>query len=98
MVTDPISDFIIRIKNGSAAGKGVVEMPYSTFKEAIAHALMKAGYLSSVEQKGKKVQKTLEVGIAYVGNVEDGIPRVQGVDRISKPSRRIYQKAKDIRT
>ena len=100
MVTDPISDFIIRIKNGSDARKAVVTMPHSTYKEAIAHVLMKAGYLTSVEKKGKKVGVTLEVGLAYIGGkAEDAQaePRVQGVDRISKPSRRIYQKASDIR-
>jgi ribosomal protein S8 len=45
------------------------------------------------KKKGKKVIKTLEVGIVYFGKE----PRINGVDRISKPSRRIYQKSKDIR-
>ncbi|MEY2664431.1 MAG: hypothetical protein RIT04_239 [Candidatus Parcubacteria bacterium] len=100
MVTDPISDFITRIKNASDARKANVSMPYSTYKESIAHVLMKAGYLSSVEKKGKKVGATLELGIAYIGGTAEdrtAEPRVQGVDRISKPSRRIYQKASDIR-
>lgn len=100
MVTDPIADFITRIKNGSAARRAVVSMPYSTFKESIAHVLMKAGYLSSVEKKGKKIGATLDVGLSYIGGAAEDAnaePRVQGVDRISKPSRRIYQKAKDIR-
>lgn len=93
MVTDPISDFITRIKNASDARKAVVSMPYSTLKENIAHVLVKGGYLTTIEKKGKKVDKTLEVGIVYIGST----PRVNGVDRISKPSRRIYQKSKDIR-
>ncbi|MES3030994.1 MAG: 30S ribosomal protein S8 [Patescibacteria group bacterium] len=93
MVTDPIADFITRIKNASDARKAVVSMPYSTLKENIAHVLVKGGYLTTIEKKGKKVDKTLEVGIVYIGSA----PRVNGVDRISKPSRRIYQKSKDIR-
>ena len=103
MVTDPIADFITQIKNGSKARKAVLSIPYSALKESIAHALMKAGYLVSVEQKGKKVSKTLEIGLAYIGAVAgeahtvNSEPRVQGVDRISKSSRRIYQKARDIR-
>lgn len=99
MVTDPIADLITRINNAARAGKTVVSMPYSQLKESIAHILMKGGYLSSVEQNGKKTDKTLEVTLAYVGAAgnSNGEPRVQGVDRISKPSRRIYQKAKDIR-
>ncbi|MDB5259407.1 MAG: ribosomal protein small subunit ribosomal protein [Candidatus Taylorbacteria bacterium] len=100
MVTDPIADFITQIKNGSAARKAIVSMPYSAFKESVAHVLMKAGYLVSVEKKGKKVGVTLEVGLAYIGgNADDAnaAPRVQGVDRVSKPSRRVYQKSGDIR-
>ena len=93
MVTDPISNFIISIKNASDARKTVVTVPYSALKESIAHILAKAGYLSTVEKKGKKVVKTLDLGIAYIGTE----PRINGVERVSKPSRRMYQKSKDIR-
>jgi small subunit ribosomal protein S8 len=93
MVTDPISDFITRIKNASDAGKNAVSIPYSTMKENIAHALLKGGYISSVDTKGKQVEKTLEIGLVYMGRE----PRIHGVDRISKSSRRIYQKSSDIR-
>jgi small subunit ribosomal protein S8 len=93
MVTDPISNFIISIKNASDARKDSISVPYSALKENIAHVLMKGGYVSAVEKKGKKVIKTLEVGLVYIGDE----PRVHGVDRISKPSRRVYQGAKDIR-
>ncbi len=93
MVTDPISNFIISLKNASDARKASITVPYSVLKESIAHALMKAGYVSTIEKKGKKAIKTLEVGLVYIG----AEPRVHGVDRISKPSRRVYQKSKDIR-
>lgn len=93
MVTDPISDFIVRIKNASDAGKEVVVIPYSTMKENIAHVLLKGGYISKIDVKGKQIDKTLELTLVYMGNE----PRVHGVDRISKSSRRIYQKSKDIR-
>ncbi len=93
MVTDPIADFIVRIKNAGDANKASVSIPYSALKENIAHTLLKGGYITSVDVQGKKIAKTLEIGIAYV----DGTPRVHGIDRISKPSRRIYQKSKDIR-
>ena len=79
-------------------------MPYSTLKESIAYTLNKAGYVKAIEKKGKKVMKTLEIELAYVlpagataSGVSAGEPVVHGVDRVSKPSRRIYQKAKDIR-
>ena len=93
MVTDPIADFITRLKNASDARKTVVALPYSILKESIAVALEKAGYIKAIEKKGKKVNKTLEVEIVYVNDE----PRINGVDRISKPSRRMYQKSKDIR-
>jgi small subunit ribosomal protein S8 len=94
MVTDPISDFIIRIKNGSAAGKATVEVSYSRFAENVAHALKKAGYLTSVEKKGKPFTRSLVLGLVYF----DTMARINNVERISKPSRRIYQKYNDIRT
>jgi small subunit ribosomal protein S8 len=93
MVTDPIADLIIRIKNASDAGKSSVSVPYSSLKENIAHVLVKGGYISSVEVKGKKIDKTLEINLSYIGSE----PRVHGIDRLSKPSRRLYQKSKDIR-
>jgi len=90
---DPIADMLIRIKNGGKAGKEIVEMPFSAFKEAIAKVLFAEGYLTSYAKKGKKVQKTLEVGIAYEGKT----PRVTEVARMSKPSRRYYIKADEIK-
>ncbi len=96
MVTDPISDFIIRLKNGSDAKKPIVSVPYSKFIENVAQALKKAGYVESVEKKGKDVvTRTLEIGMLYVAGSG---ARIHGVDRISKSSRRVYQKASDIRT
>lgn len=91
---DPIADMLIRIKNGGIAGKEIVEMPFSAFKEAIAKVLFAEGYLTSYAKKGKKVQKTLEVGIVYDGKK----PRVSDVQRMSKPSRRYYLKADEIST
>jgi small subunit ribosomal protein S8 len=93
MVTDPVSDFIIRIKNGSDANKPSIRVSHSKFVENIAHALKKAGYVSSVEKKSEGNSKFLEVGIAYIGDMA----RVNGVERISKLSKRIYQRSSDIR-
>lgn len=93
MVTDPISDLIIRLKNGSDAGKPVVAVSYSKLIENIAHALKKAGYVVSIERKGKQTKDGLELGVANIS----GSPRIHGVERISKPSKRIYMKYNDIR-
>jgi small subunit ribosomal protein S8 len=94
MVTDPISDLIVRIQNGSRAGKPSVTLRYSKFADNVAHALKKAGYISTVEKKGKPITEELVLGLV----VGEGGPRIHGVERVSKPSRRIYQKYSDIRT
>ncbi len=93
MITDPISDMIIRIKNGSEAGKESVLLPYSKLKESIAVTLEKEGYLKSVAKKGKKVTKQLEVTLAY----DNGTPVIRGVERVSKLSKRVYVGAQDIK-
>lgn len=92
MVTDPIGDFLVRIKNAGAAGLSSAAIPYSEMKLEIAELLAKEGYLASITKKGKKVKKILEVGLAYSGRE----PRVSGFTRVSKPSRRVYMKVKDM--
>ncbi len=94
MVNDPIADFIIRIKNANTAGKDTVVVSHSKVKEAIATVLHKEGYLKSVEKKqGKTAVASLEVGLVYEG----GKPRIQGVERVSKLSKRMYLGAGDIK-
>lgn len=91
---DPISDMIISIKNAGNAGKEFAVVPYSLQKEAIATVLFNQGYIASYAKKGKKVAKTLDIGIAYEGKS----PRVAGLARMSKPSQRFYIKASEIKT
>jgi small subunit ribosomal protein S8 len=92
MITDPISDLIIRIKNASDAGKASVAVVNSKFAENVAHLLKKAGYLASVEKN--KESGELLLGLMYF---EDE-PRIRGVERVSKSSRRVYHKSRDIRS
>lgn len=93
MITDPIGDFIIRIKNAGAVKHESIALPYSKVKAAVADVLSKAGFVGSVEKKGKGTAKTLTVGLLYKKN---GSPRVEDVKRISKPGRRIYKSVKEI--
>ena len=95
MITDPISDMLIRIKNASRVGHESVTVPFSEFKCAIAELLVREGYLTSTTKRGKKVRKSLALGIAYKGST---VPMLTNVKRISKPSRRIYKKSSDIRS
>jgi len=95
-MTDPIADFLIRIKNAGYAGKDNVSVPFSKMKLAIAEVLKAKGYLGDVSTKGKTaVTKHLNVGILYE---EGGRPKVNDVKRISKPSRRLYEKSKNIKS
>ncbi len=80
------------MKNGSLAGKESVFFPYSKMKNAIAECLKKAGYLSEISKKVKMEQPILEVKLVYV----DKKPRITEVERISKQSKRIYFRMKDI--
>lgn len=93
MITDPISDFIIRIKNASNASKASVSVPYSQMKASIADVLVKEGFLKSAAKKGKKVAKNLEVELAY----DNGAPKITDVLRVSKPSKRLYYGYESIR-
>lgn len=90
---DPIADMLISIKNAGNAGKSMAVVPFSNMKETIAVVLFQNGYIASYAKKGKKVAKTLEIGIAYEGKS----PRVADVARMSKPSRRFYIKASEIK-
>ena len=90
---DVIADMIVQIKNAGDSRKESVVFPHSKLKLAILDVLMTEGFVKSFGKKGKKVAKFIEVGLVY----NDGTPRISGVSRVSKSSKRIYQGAKDIR-
>lgn len=92
---DSISDMIIRIQNASVSKKESVVFPYSKLRLAILDVLLKEGFIKSFSKKGKKVVKYIEAVLSYD---EDGNPRVSGVKRISKTSKRIYQKSKELKS
>jgi len=91
---DPIADMIVRIKNASDSRKESVVLPYSKLKVAILDTLVKEGFIKSFGKKGKKVVKFIEVTLAYD---EAGDSKVTGVERVSKTSKRIYSKSKDLK-
>lgn len=89
--TDPISDFLTRIRNGQQAHKKHVASPCSTKKIAIAQVLQAEGYILGFEVTDVGAgKKTLTVALKYFG----GKPVIERIERVSKPSLRIY-KAKD---
>jgi small subunit ribosomal protein S8 len=89
MVNDPIADFLVRLQNASMVGHTSVTLPYSSIKNAIAKILEREGYLSAVSKKNN----ALVVGLSYTA----GRPTINGVKRVSKPSRRMYLGVRDVR-
>lgn len=96
MITDPISDMLVRIKNAQAVGHSEVSIPFSKMKFAIANILKEAGYISAVDRKAKKAKKSEHDYLVLTLKYEDG-PALSGVKIISKPSRRMYVKANEIK-
>ncbi len=91
---DPISDMLIRIKNASLVAKEVVLVPHSKIKQEIANLMKEKGCLSSVEDRGSKNRKVVELGIAYNA---DGAAQQHDVKKISKPSKRVYKKFAELK-
>ncbi len=93
MVTDPISNMIISMKNGALVSKETVVIPFSKLKYAIAQCLKEHGYVSDVSKKTEKNNTpVLEIALAY----QNGESRIHDVKRVSKPSRRTYMSVHDI--
>ena len=91
---DPIADMLIRIKNAALVGKESVLVGHSKIKAEIANIMKERGYLSEVESKGRKTRKLLELTLGYEA---DGAAKFHDVKRISKSSKRVYQKSSEIR-
>lgn len=87
MMTDPISDFLARIRNGALARKDRVEMPHSFLKKNIAEVLKQAGYVDDVRESDGEGKKTLTVVLRY-GRGKDSA--IDGIRRVSAPGRRVY--------
>ena len=91
--TDPIADFLTRIRNGLVADHDFAEMPASTFKAEIARILVEQGYVEDYAVEPARVGKTLKVRLKYT---EDRKPVILGIQRVSKPGRRVYVNADQV--
>lgn len=87
-VTDPIGDFLTRMRNAQGARRGGCSAPHSRIKEELCRLLQKEGWLQSVEVTGDKPKLTLEVTFVPGKKLT--------LERISKPGRRIYAKSSDL--
>jgi len=91
-VTDPIADFLTRIRNASKAKKVKVEIPSSQMKAGLAEILKKNGYIYDYKIDEDNKQNVISVLLKY----SDGVPAINGLKRISKPGLRIYKKSDEL--
>lgn len=92
-MTDPIADLLTRIRNAQDAGHGRVNVPASRIKERIVQILQEEGYISGYQRLANKPQDALEIELKY-GSDRQGA--ILGIQRESKPGRRVYVAAKSI--
>jgi small subunit ribosomal protein S8 len=97
-ISDPIADMLTRIRNGVMAGHSTVAMPNSKLKVAVAEIMKAEGYIEGFEVADgeKPSHKVLRVRLKYVGERKTRRPVISGLERISRPGRRIYAKKGEI--
>ena len=87
MLTDPISDYLTRIRNGLNAGLSTVEVPCSKLKLEISRILTEQGYIVGYEKQPAEVGEKITVQLKYT---DDRRPVITGLERVSRPGRRRY--------
>ena len=95
-MVDPISDLLTRIRNAQAIGHTTVDLPFSKIKFSLAEILAKEGLIKKISKKGRGIKRKIEIELLYEDK-KNTIPKINQLKRISKPGKREYIKAKDIR-
>ncbi|MBQ4011296.1 MAG: 30S ribosomal protein S8 [Erysipelotrichales bacterium] len=98
MINDPIADMLTRIRNAQMAGHAAVAMPSSNIKKEIARILKEEGFIEDYEvAEGEKAsQTTLTIKIKYAGERRSRKPVITGIERVSRPGRRVYTRHDEI--
>ena len=91
--TDPIADFLTRIRNGLQADHDAVNIPASKLKLELARVLREQGYIEDYGEEAGRVGQTLRIRLKYT---EDRAPVISGMKRVSKPGRRTYVNSGEI--
>src|SRR5919197_6107254 len=86
-MTNPIADFLTRIRNGLEADFEYVDIPASKFKTELARILQEQGYIEDYATQPARVGETLRVRLKYT---EQRAPVITGLKRVSRPGRREY--------
>jgi len=94
MMTDPVGDMLARIRNAGGARHAQMNCPASKMKLALAKVLSDEGFVGEVRTDGDEKKPTLTVDLRYQ---DDGRMMIEGMRRVSKPGRRVYVGASEVR-
>ena len=94
MYTDPISDYLTRVRNAIMAQKRVVEIPTSNIKKEITKILMEKGYILNYKFEDDPVQGTIKIALKY--HPVTKIPAIRKMERASRPGLRRYAGSKEL--
>lgn len=94
MYTDPVSDYLTRVRNAILANHRVVEIPASNLKKEITKILFDQGYILSYKFDDSTVQGTIKIALKY--NKETKEPVIKKIQRISKPGLRKYASSSEL--
>ena len=89
-MSDPISDMLTRIRNAQMREHPTVSMPSSKVKVAIANVMKDEGYIADFQVLPENPQAVLQIKLKYVGGRRDRRSVITGLERISRPGRRVY--------
>jgi len=95
MVTDPIADFLTRIRNAQMAGHRVVEIPASNLKKRMTEILYRQGYILKYKFEEDSKQGVIKIALKYDARTKQ--PAIQSLERISRPGLRQYAGPGDLR-
>jgi small subunit ribosomal protein S8 len=93
MHTDPIADYLTRIRNAIRAGHDDVQIPASGLKMELSRILKEQGYITDFQKKPAKIGEAIEVTLKYT---EERKPVILGIERVSRPGRRRYVDHKNV--
>jgi len=88
--SDPLSDLFTRLRNAMRAGHDRVDVPASRLKEEVLNVLAQEGFIASFRKVQEEGRPVLRVGLKYD---PEGEPIVVGLERVSRPGRRVYARA-----
>lgn len=95
MVTDPIADFLTRIRNAQMARHRIVEIPASNVKKRITEILYDKGYILKYKFEDDNKQGIIKIALKYDAQTKE--PAIKSLERVSRPGLRQYAKPEEIR-